>query len=707
MAGKQPGAQTRDPDAVVHEVGLALASSLVLEDVLASVGRQIAEAMDVWSCDIFDYDGKRHRLILQASWAQKITQEDIDNVGDEIDLRERPGCAEVIETRQSVERYVDDQAMDPVERAAMERWDEKANLDVPLIYGDEIIGVLSLIETRHLRRFTDEDKELLRRLAQPAAIAIRNAQMFRRQEERARRLTALLGSSRALTATVEHGEVLRMVVSEAAEALAAPRSAIYVLHPEIDAIVLETLYERGEQGTVAPDGSETTQELSTCPGERAILEGGAVVEEHISDEGLAPDRRLAMEAWGAKVCLSVPLAFSGRPVGILRLCDFEPGRHFSEGEREFIGGLGELAGVAINNARLFRSQREQSERLVGLFETSRRMASSFDPRDVVAHTVREVSALFGGSVAEVEVRLRDGEGQYVPFEIALSEDGETVPGPADHGQPGDLAVRAVTDLVTVQGRENGGSALVVPLVVKARAEGYVAVHTAMPREFAESETEVVQIVANQAAVALENADLYKRIERLAITDGLTGLYNHRHFYERLHQECARAQRYNLPLSLLMLDIDDFKKFNDEYGHPLGDQVLRDVADMLQKDVRRNVDIPARYGGEEFVVILPHTAAAGAEVVGERLLRHLSDLEAPASLPPAGAGAGVVAERIRHDIEDTLFPGLGGRRGTHMTVSLGVAAFSAQALTAADLVHNADQAMYMAKRKGKNRVEVFG
>jgi PleD family two-component response regulator len=128
--------------------------------------------------------------------------------------------------------------------------------------------------------------------------------------------------------------------------------------------------------------------------------------------------------------------------------------------------------------------------------------------------------------------------------------------------------------------------------------------------------------------------------------------------------------------------------------------------MLKNDVRRNVDIPARYGGEEFVVILPHTAAAGAEVVGERLVRRISDLEGPVALPPAGAGAGVVAERIRHDIEKTLFPALGGRRGAHMTVSVGVAAFSAQALTPADLVHNADKAMYMAKRKGKNRVEVF-
>jgi GGDEF domain-containing protein len=703
MAAKQPGTQTHDPDAIVHEVGLALASSLVLEEVLTTVVRRIAEAMDVWSCAIHGYDEERHTRTCAALWTQKPTKTKSDWVGHVIDLSERPACAAVIDTRQPVEASVDDKTISADERAAMKRSGEKATLEVPLIYGDTVIGALSLVETRHPRHFTHEEKELLLRLAQPAAIAIHNARMFRRQEERARRLTALLGSSRALTATVEHGEVLRTVASEAAAALAVPRSAILVFRPELDALVLETMHERGEQGPVTRDGLDTTYELGECPGERAILEGGVVVQERVSDEELAADRRLAVQAWGVDACLSVPLAFGGRPVGILRLGGFEQERLFSDAELEFIGGLGELAGVAINNARLFRSQREQSERLVGLFETSRRMASSFDAHDVVAHTVRELAALFGGSAAEVEIRLRDGEGQYVPAEIALAEEGEAVDGPADYSQPGELEQRAVTNLVTVRGRENGGLALVVPLVVKARAEGYVAVRTAKLREFAENETEVVQIIANQAAVALENAGLYGRIERLAITDGLTGLYNHRHFYERLHQECACALRYKLPLSLLMIDIDDFKKFNDEYGHPLGDQVLRDLADMLQTNVRRGVDIPARYGGEEFVVILPYTAGNGA--VGER--RRPPGPEGPTGPPPAGSGAGVVGERIRHDIEEALFPGHGGRRSVHITVSVGVAGFLGQALSADELVRHADKALYTAKHKGKNRLEVSG
>jgi PleD family two-component response regulator len=120
-------------------------------------------------------------------------------------------------------------------------------------------------------------------------------------------------------------------------------------------------------------------------------------------------------------------------------------------------------------------------------------------------------------------------------------------------------------------------------------------------------------------------------------------------------------------------------------------------------VRRGVDIPARYGGEEFVVILPYTAGNGA--VGER--RRTPGPEGPTGPPPAGSGAGVVGERIRHDIEEALFPGHGGRRSVHITVSVGVAGFLGQALSADELVRHADKALYTAKHKGKNRLEVSG
>ena len=142
------------------------------------------------------------------------------------------------------------------------------------------------------------------------------------------------------------------------------------------------------------------------------------------------------------------------------------------------------------------------------------------------------------------------------------------------------------------------------------------------------------VLAGQATAALTNARLYRAIQEQAITDGLTGLFNHRYFYERLAQEFARAQRYGLPLSLLMLDIDDFKTFNDTHGHPAGDLVLREVGRLLSTQLRRDVDVAARYGGEEFAVLLPNTARDGAQVVGDRIVREVAALDGPASVPPA-------------------------------------------------------------------------
>ena len=100
------------------------------------------------------------------------------------------------------------------------------------------------------------------------------------------------------------------------------------------------------------------------------------------------------------------------------------------------------------------------------------------------------------------------------------------------------------------------------------------------RSFLPGEVEALQVLANHTAVALANAALYRQVQEQAIRDGLTGLYNHRHFQERLQQECVRARRYGLPLSLLMIDVDDFKQFNDEHGHQLGDEVLREVGAIL-------------------------------------------------------------------------------------------------------------------------------
>jgi diguanylate cyclase (GGDEF)-like protein len=168
--------------------------------------------------------------------------------------------------------------------------------------------------------------------------------------------------------------------------------------------------------------------------------------------------------------------------------------------------------------------------------------------------------------------------------------------------------------------------------------------------------------------------LFERTRALAYHDELTGLRNYRFFNEFLHYEIQRSDQYSWPVSLVMVDIDDFKIFNDRFGHEAGNSALADLGGLLQQALRR-VDVAARFGGEEFVLVLPSTAKIGALMV---------------------------AERARRLIEEAEFS-----PGANLTVSLGVATYPADARDAGDLVRRADRAMYEAKAGGKNQVQAFG
>jgi diguanylate cyclase (GGDEF)-like protein len=181
-------------------------------------------------------------------------------------------------------------------------------------------------------------------------------------------------------------------------------------------------------------------------------------------------------------------------------------------------------------------------------------------------------------------------------------------------------------------------------------------------------------LAAQAAVALENARLHGIVKRQAITDELTQLSNRRYFMETLETELRRAERFEEPLALVFADLDDFKRVNDDFGHQVGDDVLRAFADVVRRRVRE-IDLAARLGGEEFAVLLPETDLAGAEALAESL---------------RGAVAALTVEVV------------GAGKPVRVTASFGVAAYP-QTHSADELMTAADLALYRAKREGKNRV----
>ena len=684
----QSAPAARDPYPTVLEVGTTLASSLDLDEVFQTIARQVGEALDVQWCDINEYDPAARTFTYRAVWSEALRGVDLDYLGTVVSLDDRPERDAVIRSGELLETYLDDPDLDERERDVMIEYDEKAVMEIPLVFGGEVLGVLGVVESRRDRHFTDEEKELLRLLAVPAATALGNARLYRGQQEQARQLAALLDASRALAASVDLDEVLAGVARVAADVSGAAYSTVYEYRPRHDALLFRASHSRQlTPRYVADDPLGTAYPLADWPGERAILDGQVTVQEHISADGVAPDRRTSMEEWGQKTCLSLPLRAAGEAQGILRLGTQDEERRFTAEELELLEALAEVASAAIHNARLFRAQGEESERLLELFEVSRRLSSAFD-RPAVAEALEDGAGRLLAAGRRARVWLRDEDGKLV----TVGRDGE---------EPCELSLQALAGqrVAEVTGPERSG--LAVPLVVKDMAEGVVVVEVRGHRSFAPGEREALQVLANQAAAALENERLYRRAEQEAIRDGLTSLYNHRHFQERLLQECRRARRYGMPLSLLMIDLDDFKGFNDQFGHQIGDEALREVGQILFSVTRRGVDIAARYGGEEFAVILPHTRAE--HIPTEGAPETDDDPEAP---PPAGAGALVVAERVREAIAEHAFPGHGGRRYARTTATVGVAELH-EGEDAAQLIAVADAALYEGKRLGRDRVVVRG
>jgi diguanylate cyclase (GGDEF)-like protein len=226
------------------------------------------------------------------------------------------------------------------------------------------------------------------------------------------------------------------------------------------------------------------------------------------------------------------------------------------------------------------------------------------------------------------------------------------------------------------------SIISVPLKIKNQAIGVInADNKGEDDVFNTDDLQLLSAFANQAAIAIQNAQLHQEVKQLAITDGLTDLYNFRYLQERLEEETKRAQRFRRPLALIMADIDHFKEFNDTYGHPEGNKVLKVLANILKVNVRE-IDIVGRYGGEEFIIILPEADREEAQKI---------------------------AERIRIKIEGYSFQNKEDHLNNpdkKITLSLGVTSYFQESISPQNLIYKVDQALYQAKRKGRNRMEVI-
>jgi diguanylate cyclase (GGDEF)-like protein len=371
-----------------------------------------------------------------------------------------------------------------------------------------------------------------------------------------------------------------------------------------------------------------------------------------------------------------------------------PNRQFSSEETGLLAAIGRQVAIALENAHLYTESRRKVQEFEALYQLSRTMASTFNLQDILTRISQTVSRLLHAQAMSLMLLSPDGRvlstaAGYNLFDEALQAAEATRP--ASGSSPSLIAVRekrpvAIPDIGadTLHGpwlktavAQGYASFLAIPLIAQDRALGCMNLYVTEPHEFDADEIQLLSTLASQAAISIENARLFEETRQLAITDDLTRLANHRQFYLQLASEVRRAQRYGRSLSLLLLDLDHFKLYNDRYGHLAGDQALREMAEVLRRNAR-DVDMPARYGGEEFAIILPET-----------------DLER----------AVVQADRIRAAIASHAFRGMHSNPQGDLTVSIGVAALTPGLRRIEELVHGADQALYRAKSRGRNRVEM--
>jgi diguanylate cyclase (GGDEF)-like protein len=413
--------------------------------------------------------------------------------------------------------------------------------------------------------------------------------------------------------------------------------------------------------------------------------------------------------------LAVPITFSNEILGVLLAAETRRSERFTASQKDLLLMYAQQIGVAFKNVLLFNDQTKimhemeeknqmlesqadlilrKSAQMVVLNEVSQKINSSLELHEVLALLTRQAAESIGvnrcvvwlfdekkvrldavhafglapENLSEMYLHLADIR-DSIFFKVLASLTPSLLKSGDDESLFKDL----------LHGRLSVKCLLAVPLILKDEAIGLLVVDdTREEHEFLDDEENLICSIANQTVVAIENALLYQKVKEQAITDGLTGVFNHRFFQLRLTDEFSHSKRYNTELGLIMLDIDHFKQYNDTYGHIAGDLALKEIAQLTRASVREN-DIVSRYGGEEFAIILPMTNLEGTRIV---------------------------AERIRQSVMDCKFLGDLSVPQVSITVSCGLSAFDKKMENREDLIREADSALYQAKESGRNQTIIY-
>ncbi len=421
-----------------------------------------------------------------------------------------------------------------------------------------------------------------------------------------------------------------------------------------------------ESGGIIPSDSGL---IDLCFKERKPIVSSDLNEKRLEAGYLKKDRISSLAA--------VPVTDGDFPLGVVT-ADSSRFHAFSSADSDILQTFSRQIMRVLQRERVYPQIHRSYESLKILGEESSKLLSSLDAEVIVRNLTGGAYRIAPSDMVFFTVKGEEFEvfyrtGQVRQEKKPVRPGGTVLDFAVKNREPVYISdVREYRSPVMPFKTDNIGSVFALPLLYERDILGVLVLLMGKTNALGSHQRDLLEVLVNQAATSLANARFHAEIERLAITDGLTGLFNHRHFQERLAHEFDRLGRFAEPVSLLLIDIDFFKKINDTYGHPVGDSVLRKVADIIRKTIR-TVDIPARYGGEEFAVVLVGTDAGGAMKM---------------------------AERLRKSVADAKFSS--GRNTFGITISIGISTCTEDIKGKEALIERADKALYDAKGSGRNR-----
>ncbi len=550
---------------------------------------------------------------------------------------------------------------------------------LPLIVDNHKLGaVIFGFSTPH--KFASSEISLAQQASYQISQAIYKQKLLENAQKSAQEAEKLHMAGAIVASNLDPNVAISSILDQLAEVVPFDSGSIQILNNGF----LEIKDGRGWPANIDPVGKRFPIPGDN-PNSQVILTGKPYVLNDAPDiYGIFDNKDHSyIRSW-----LGIPLKVRDRVIGMLTLDHSQPNFYDNKQLIDLVTAFADQVAISLENARLYANERRRGDELEALRATTADITKELGLKNLLQAILQRATDLLhatGGELGlvnqsnntiQILVSHNMGPTDYIGETISMNE-----------GLMGYVAqtqqIEMLEDYKNWDGQMDSyqespiHAAIAAPLMIGKRFLGVIGImNSDRTRKFTDNEKGLMSMFAQQAAIAVENAQLFEERQHQARLDMTTGIYNRRGLSELGYREIDRSLRFNRPLGVIFLDIDHFKMVNDTYGHPVGDQVLKELAQRLRSNLR-SIDILSRYGGEEFVILLPETNTEGA-------------LD--------------VAERIRKTVEEKPFSP--NNLSLWITISQGVTIMNKDNCSLKELIQQADEAAYQSKDAGRNLVTLY-